>query len=718
MIQIEVNNIKVPLKENSVRFEYFNNLFNDTFIQGDYTFPFTVAINEETRKAFNFVDALDVFEKTYDFDCIIYVKNQNWNTGKVRILGKTKKALNISLSFGFTGNSFIDKSLKDYDYGGKIIDNTGIVNYANLTADNTNWRKYPVAFIPHKNTDFYGANNPDFCEVVNKMDVFTKEYLYNTSINKYTLVPWPYLFSILNHIANTEGFSLKGSFVEDNDAQKITLYNNYSLDQKEDFYTTFVQKSNNQYVDDTTAWINFLGGGPEDIDKDSCWDGTTNYTIQAAGLHTIDIKVIYNGGYCPIIAIPFTWNIEITGVGVFPIYYDSINNQTYPAGIIHEKILTYSYNASAGDIGRKIRLVPVFNLVGLTGVTFTGITVRPESYMLIVNTATIGVNVFTKEIDIRNHVPDISVGSLFENLRSAIGLLIDINAIKKTISLNFNNGAIAKLPASNKDLSKKVIKDIVTTIDTEPRGYTYAYEIPGDDKLMDGNFKNVDSANYLGSVNTLSDLGAVSLPGKIKYVKNINRFYITSDVTGPMQWNYYCDGNDKFYYGNKKTELKSILMPLLMDIGKVYDSNISADIDVLMPTIKQAGSSNAFGNGINEAVPRMMFNHGLQITSGSKKYVLGSCTNYNEAGIKLANFSLLTGGEDGLHKLYVQKWIELLMNPESYEVDFNFNLVDLFNFTQYEPIYMFNRNYLIKSANVEVSNGIKPFKMYLIKGNS
>ena len=150
-----------------------------------------------------------------------------------------------------------------------------------------------------------------------------------------------------------------------------------------------------------------------------------------------------------------------------------------------------------------------------------------------------------------------------------MGLLIDINSINKTLAINFNVDAIAKLPAADRDLSKKVIKDIVTTIDTEPRGYTYGYEIPGDDKLMDGNFKNVDSANYLGSVNTLSDLGAVSLPGKIKYVKNINRFYITSDVTGPMQWNYYCDGNDKFYYGNKKTELKSTLMPLLMDIGKV-----------------------------------------------------------------------------------------------------------------------------------------------------
>lgn len=723
MIQIEVNNIKVPLKETSVRFEYFNNLFNDTFIQGDYTFPFGAAINEDTRKAFGFLDGLDVIDKKYEFDCIIYINNQNWNIGKVIVINKTKKTLNLSLSFGFSGNSFIEKSLKDYDYGGKIIENTGIVNYANLTATNTDWHIYPVAFIPHKNVDFYGANNTDFCEVVNKMDIVSKQYLYNTSLNKHTLVPWPYLFAILNHIANTEGFSLIGSFSENLDAQKITLYNNYSLDQIEDFYTIYIQKSNNQYVNETTAFINFLGGGTEDLDKDGCWDGTTNYTIQAAGLHTIDIKVNYNGGYCGVVTlpptvVPFTWNIEITGVGVFPILYDNINNNTYPAGIEHEKYLTYSFNASAGDIGRQIRLKPVFNLTSLPGVVFTGITIRPQSYILIVNTATVGLNIFSKEIDIRNHVPEISVGDLFDNLRSSFGLLIDINSIKKTITLNFNKDAIARLPASNRNLSKKVISDIIINIDPEEKGYTYGYELPNDDKLMDNNFKTIDPKEYLGAVNTLAGLGSSSLPGKIKYVKNINRFYITSNVTGPMQWNTYCDGNDVFYYGNKKTELKSIFMPLLMDIGKVYDSALSTDIDVVMPIIKQAGSSNAFGNGINEAIPRLMFNHGLQITSGAKKYILGSCTNYNEAGDKLASFSLLTGGDDGLHKLFASQWIELLMNPESYEADFNFNLVDLFTFSQYEPIYIFNRNYLIKSANVEISNGIKPFKMYLIKGNS
>lgn len=723
MIQLEVNNIKVPLKETSVRFEYFNNLFNDTFIQGDYTFPFGVAINEDTRKAFGFVDALDAINKNYEFDCIIWLKNQSWNIGKVIIINKTKKTLNVSLSFGFSSNSFIDKSLKDYDYGGKIIDNTGIVNYANLTADNTNWRKYPVAFIPHKNVDFYGANNTDFCEVVNKMDIVAKEYLYNTSLNKHTLVPWPYLFAILNHIANTEGFSLIGSFSENLDAQKITLYNNYSLDELETFYTTYIEKSNNQYVDNTTAWINFIGGGTEDIDKDSCWDGTTNYTIQAAGLHTIDVKVNYNGGYCPVITmpatvIPFTWNLEVTGVGVFPILYDNINNNIYPAGIEHEKYLSITYNATAGDIGRQMRIVPAFNLTGLTGVPFTGITIRPESYILIVNTATVGLNTYSKEIDIKNHVPEISVGELFENLRSSFGLLIDINAIKKTISLNFNKDAIAKLPSTDGDLSKKVIGDIIINVDAEAKGYTYGYDIPSDDKLLENNFKTIDPKEFIGSVNTLAALGGISLPGKIKFVKNINRYYITSNVTGPMQWNYYCDRNDFFYYGNKKTELKSIFMPLLMDIGKVYDSGTASDVDVLMPTIKQAGSSNAFGNGISEAVARFMFNHGLQTITGAKKYVLGSSNNYNEAGDKLAEFSLETGGEEGLNASFTNKWIELLMNPESFEADFNFNLVDLFTFSQYQPVYIFNRNYLIKSANVEISNGIKPFKMYLIKGNS
>ncbi len=718
MLSLIINNLQIPLTETSVRFEYVNSLFNDSFIQGDYTFPFNVAETEIVLKALKFTSALDAVGKSYEFESILLFKNQMFLKGNMYINGYTNKVFSVNMAFGIKGNNFIDKPLPSYDFGG-IITPPSLIDYANETATSTDWTIYPLCFPPHYNDEFYGTTNSDWQGVVNKMDVVSKEYYANSTGSQYNLVPFFYVMFLLNHIAEIEGYSLNGDFAEDIEASKIILYNNYALDELETFYSIYITKSNNQPLLSPDGQINFVESTPEDVDKDNCWTNDNRYQIKTAGVHNIDIRLNYNTGWINMASYPalvyYRIVVLINNVPVHT-YYKNINNFNKKSGYEKEEFLFYSFNASAGQINQYVTFKYYMDTPAADGY-FNPPIIRPESYIYVYVDGSVGVNVYAKSIDPRNHIPKDTVGEFLNNLKNAFGLLIDINPIKKTISINFHKNTLLKKPIV--DYSKKAIKNFTITIDNEEKGYVYGYAIPDDDKLCENNFKEIPSINYLGFVYKLSDLGAVSAPGSIKYVRSTNKYYIVADVSGSFQWVFFSDRCDLFTYGNGSTEIKSKYMPMFMSYGDVYDSSASSNISVLMPHIKQNGSSLAFEIGINDFTPRLMFNHGLRFVNNDpdKNYILSSCNNYDQSGVKISSFSLMTGDEDGTHEKFTRIWLEILMGKEVIESDFIFDFLDIMNFNANEPIFMFNQIYLVKTGTSTISSKIEPIKLYLVKYN-
>jgi hypothetical protein len=718
MLALIINNVKIPLTETSVRFEYVNSLFNDSFIQGDYTFPFNVAETEVVLKALKFASALDAVGKTYEFESILLFNNQMFLKGNLYINGYTNRIFSVNMAFGIKGNNFIDKPLTEYDFGG-IITPPSLIDYANETVSSTNWKDYPLCFPPHYNADFYGDSNEDWLGVVNKMDVVSKEYYSNSSGSEYNLVPWFYVMFLLNHVAETEGYTLTGDFVENPEASKLILYNNYALDELETFYSIFITKSNNQPLLSPDGQINFLESTPEDVDKDNCWLNNDSYKIKTTGVHNIDIRLNFNSGYINIASWPalvyYRIYVLINNVVVHT-FWRNINNFSQPSGYEKEEFLFFSFNATAGQVNQYVTFKYSMDTPAADGY-FTPPIIRPESYIYVYVDGLVGVNVYAKSIDPRNHIPKDTVGEFLNNLKNAFGLFVDINPIKKIISINFHKNTLLKKPIV--DYSKKAIKNFTLTIDNEEKGYVFGYAIPDDDKLCENNFKKFHDNNYLGFVYKLSDLGAVSAPGSIKYVRATNKYYIVSDTSGSFQWEIFSDRCDEFTYGNSSTEIKSKYMPMFMNYGYVFDSSIASDVAVLMPHVKQTGSSPAFSIGVNDFTPRMMFNHGLRFINNDpdKNYLFSSSTNYDPSGVRIANFSLMPGDEDGTHENFTRIWLEILMGKEVIESDFIFDFLDIMNFNANEPIFMFNQIYLVKTGTSTMSSIIEPIKLYLVKYN-
>jgi hypothetical protein len=84
------------------------------------------------------------------------------------------------------------------------------------------------AFPMMRNEAFYGASNPDFSGWVN---YYNRGQAINTDKNLHTLVPMPFLRTVLDGIAQHTGYGLSGEWLFEEKTRRLLVHNNRSLDE-------------------------------------------------------------------------------------------------------------------------------------------------------------------------------------------------------------------------------------------------------------------------------------------------------------------------------------------------------------------------------------------------------------------------------------------------------------------------------------------------------
>ncbi|AWW32450.1 hypothetical protein DN752_21145 [Echinicola strongylocentroti] len=115
-------------------------------------------------------------------------------------------------------------TLRDLDLGTDVPD---------MTAGNI----YPAAnhtFFTIKHPNFYGDRNPDYEGYVNLYNSAESRFYSNEldggGLNKYNMVPFPFLLYVLDRVFKELGyFGISGDWTTDPNIQRVVMYNDYDL---------------------------------------------------------------------------------------------------------------------------------------------------------------------------------------------------------------------------------------------------------------------------------------------------------------------------------------------------------------------------------------------------------------------------------------------------------------------------------------------------------
>lgn len=724
MIGIEVNNTFLDLGEEGIRLEIINPSFITDLFQGDFSFPFTVPDTDNNLKTLGFNNVIELVNRTIEFNCWIYLFDIPYSKAKIIVSACTSRTIKINIVGGIKAMRIADKSLKDINYGDTYIlginQNTRYANIKEISL-NTDYTVFPFTFIPHKNVDFYGSANTDFCGIINRQNSVTGDFLKNNGAtgSRYAFVPFLYLFFVLKKIFEEEGLTPEGKFWEDSEMQKILMYNNYALDSEIDYFDDNCYVFTGSNFDYTTIQkTRFLNGLSGAYDPSGSWNNSLyEYTISQAGDVTIDVTINASvlddgaGSYVyssPVTVYPFGFDVFLDSTQL-----NSEGDLAWPE--LHRgyaiKSASYTYTASVSDIGKKIYLKSRRDLTNLH------LVLSPGSSLAIYNTSDPYSSVDSK-ISYKNHVKDISVSdflSAFKNL--GIDIRFDYN--KKLVYLNYDKDYVN---AQNfDDWTNKVTNDYEINFEDYKKGYKVNYDFGSADLLIENNFKPFDKSKYLGSILSIKFLPAPTAAGQTILILNSNKLYISIQNIGGIgfYWNQFCDNYYDIILDNGQTESKCKIAPMFMD----FDDNEGGTADqnrCLIPISKQSGSSQMFGMGESDFDLRFVFLRGVNqsnslVNPQGGNYIYAGTSiygiNYNQVG----NYEFMLNSNNGLIDIFILNFLKALSASTLVERDILLNELDILNSQIKNKKRIDGSNYLLKSISILAGNTLKMSRVKMLK---
>jgi hypothetical protein len=242
MFDIQINGQSLDLDTNTVlTFEQQNPLFQTQVGAEGYSYPIDLPTSDLNKQIFGFVENIQSTTTFKDYPCQITINNAV-KKATLSILKATNK-YTCSLYIGLWDKKYLDKSLKDVNFGG--IRNVGDIPTHATALINSTVETADYAFFPLLNRLFYteSSTQGNYSGVVNGFangQFVTHTVETDNSdpqspisfINQPTCyTPFPYLLFILKSIATEMGKTLTGSFSHNADIKQCVIYNTFALDE-------------------------------------------------------------------------------------------------------------------------------------------------------------------------------------------------------------------------------------------------------------------------------------------------------------------------------------------------------------------------------------------------------------------------------------------------------------------------------------------------------
>lgn len=713
MIGVDINSNQLAVKEGAqIDMEFFNSVFDESLITGEYILPFELP-NNGNGKAFSFIHNLFSRYRIKRHDnALIKYKGDVLFPAIIDIQETTDQKINVTARLNFTALTCLSKKLSEFDYGGIYnmgADQNDVLAYVEdmiSKAYPDTSHNFPMIYNP----EIYGGNSPTYYGYLNLWNIITQSVAPNintgTTVNQNALVPMLYLHYIIKQAFLSDGYTLLDEgFMADTDKKKLMIYNNKTLDEfvpvttPTGLHTTLSDYQNNGggmgphivIFDDETSTGNY--------DTAGAYNNTTGeYVVPSSGNYTVQTKVdfvasVLNGtGPSSFVAV----RIELNGV------VQVSQNLTFQQ-IIHGSLtVSGSFTATAGDI-------ITVTLRILTGSAGPGSQIKPGSYLTI-NGGTVlsDLNNFKKTYNLAEHVPDVTFGELINAVRQTFCLAFDFDHINKTIAINYLESKVRTAPVqyTNQSLEGHTIRfgeyNNIKSIN---------FDFGSNDSLADNNFKKIDPTEYYGDYNSLNDV-LLFLPanasnlGKKVYLRNQHQFYVCAYDSGisAYRWQYYTDAyTDYVFEPTGQTEIKIGAAPLLMANTGTF----------LTCAIYNRGNTTAFDTGVNDFPLRFFYYHGLTnyatfggasapTTSSTQRGIFGQ--DLSSTGLQFKDTSLLP---------LLKTWIDIKQRNEIIIKKVRMSLYDLKKFNITSVLLLDGAAFLVKKQNISIGDEIQPVELEL-----
>lgn len=718
MIAIEINNSFLNLGDANIRIEKNNPSFITELFQGDYSFPFTIPTTENNLRILGFVNTIEIVNRTIELEGYLWLFGAPYLKTKILVSAGTHKSITLNLASGLKAMRIADKSLKDINFGSDYVlgSNTDeVISKAKDISLITDYTTYGFTFVPHKNLDFYGGANPDFCGIVNRQNSVTGDFFKNDAFigNKYCLVPFLYLFFILKKIFEAEGLTPTGDFWNDPEMQKLLIYNNYALDSPNEDDNCYVLAGSDRTYNTNTR-LKLFKGPTGSFDAAGAWSNTLfEYTILQAGDLVIDVLInaysdtrdtMYFGTYEP------HFNLYIDGVLAGALTFPSQSYGNF------SRSLSYAYTATVGDIGKKIHLenivAPIF--LPLTGLIFN---VKASSYLLITNNSD-AINIYKKSITFSNHVADISVSDFLSQFKN-IGISFEFNYNNLTVAINYDKNYMQTNDIV--DWTGKATTEYELNFEDRNKGYKVNYDFGASDKLVEGNFKKYLAKNFKGEYSTLKNLPHPSNVGFIALVTNSNQLYITAQnpLAVGLIWQYFGDNYYDIVIGRGEQESKTKIAPMFMDFTD-NEGGTSLQNRCLIPTSSQQGSSQMFSIGVSDFDIRFVFLRGVNQSNGlaspeGGNYIYAGTTRFGINGDIVGSYEFSLNSKYGLIDKFVLDFLRFLNNADIVDVNLRLHEVDIVNLNIKKKTNIDGVGFLIKSISLSMAKTLSLARAKMLK---
>lgn len=518
--------------------------------------------------------------------------------------------------------------------------------------------------------------------IINHWDFDAEEFFRNTDGNFYALVPFFYLKWILVQAFASIGFTLEGSFMDDVQTNRAWIYNNTALDSNARLH--FISASQTSQVDYLAADPKRIiaqddSTAPKNQDPDGVWNTATGlYKVLAAGQHMFRFEgnMIFSAEDTPMMRVRHAGDGAIRGA-----WQLALDIEQVPAATTWAVKGYIVVNFTAADVNEEFYLEPdSYHLQGLLDISLTDFWVR--IWLSLANDN----NYFAGEIDPRDHMPDITLADLIQEVRDNCCVEFRPDRVRKTVRVDYKAPALRGRPADSTHRLRGPIK-----LDHQRR-------IPGFKFVTDGERGQIpDLSKFVRrpDIATLDDLPEAQAPNEYIVVRNTRQLFCTFKNTGGFNWNFLGYYIPDIVVG-EEDEAREIAPKLAPIMVEWYHSN---DELFLMPTISEAGNSYRFiGNGYQAPSLRMGLYHGMVDNGGGKLYPFASSYGWGPDGtLGPAEITLaLLDEPGGLFDYRWEEWANALVNAEPVafplEIDAHF-----INGREHEQlVHLQSQNFLIE----------------------
>jgi len=546
--------------------------------------------------------------------------------------------------------------------------------------------------------NFYGSDiNENFLSFINYYlnDAYQKNIeLSSGSGNINCLVPHFFLLSVLEAVFNDVNYNLIGQFIQDTGIQKLIVFNNYALDKMPEAYIVTAQTTSEKIYSSNTERLRLLVFDIED-DPDNLFNLTTSaYRITTSGMHKIDFNFMFKTDEF----IPGDWQMSID------LYINDIYQEQalwfVPETNYKIYVHTFNFNVDAADIGKDLIFKIDAFAAGEGDLTYD---YRYKLSFLHINPVKHNSkNIFDGDIDMKNHVPDISVSDFVNNLVKLYSLAVFTNK-KKEIEFTFWKDILANNKLLN--LTEYYIKD---SDEVEVYKNMYSLTMPFSDDEIDK--REIDIYPVLGSV-FKKDIPSPLTSNEVYYLKDINRWIMSyfDYVINNLEWKPYRDNFDNINkdVSNAK-EIQINVKTLQMHFNGYPVSNLQ-------------GTSPEFGLGKTAFPFQLLYYFGIIPNGSYATFPYTSNNQYKPDGTSGADNALRLNDADGIYEKYSKSYYDYAAERDINTVMLNINdkiLADIVNLfeagAETRKIRIVNKNYLPVQIDVEIGmNGIKSCKAKL-----